>query len=47
MLWMKNGQKSKVTNCTPIGITISQGHLKQVDRGTFIIGTDRFLQILP
>ena len=21
MLWMKNGQKSKVTNCTPIGNT--------------------------
>ena len=25
----------------------TQGHLKQVDRGTFIIGLDRFLQILP
>jgi len=25
----------------------ASGHLKQVERGTFIVGLDRFLQILP
>ena len=35
MLWMKNGQKTKVTNCSPIGNTqkLNRFHLTGAPRG--------------
>jgi predicted AAA+ superfamily ATPase len=39
--------KSRIQAPLAFQVVETQGHLKQVDKGTFIIGLDRFLQILP
>ncbi len=39
--------KSRIQAPLAFQVVETQGHLKQVDKGTFTIGLDRFLQILP
>ena len=39
--------KSRIQAPLAFQVVETQGHLKQVDKGIFIIGLDRFLQILP
>ena len=39
--------KSRIKAPAVFQVINAAGYLKQVERGTFIVGLDRFLQILP